>query len=334
MVHLSQGALLAGSVRLDDREGRLRRSRVLGLSAVVLATPDDEELQQRVGELSATGVVVVDSTSPEQFSTSFDWEVASVRARRAAFRDCTSDVNVSALLCSNRPDRVAAAFAQLADQTHRRMQVVLVAHGWEKSALPESSLESLQQSGADVVVVEAPADMVFGSALSMGAAACSGDVVTKVDDDDVYGPEHVTDLLVARHHSGAELVGKALQYLYLQPINMTVRQDGTTSVSEPELFTDWVCGGTLTVDRGVGKSLGWFDAVPRAVDRNLQDKVLNDGGRIYRTHGLGYIYVRRDGGHTYDTSWTKYLRRTVEQRFGVWSHDEFGAHGDQIVGGK
>lgn len=206
----------------------------------------------------------------------------------------------------------------LASQTHARLEVVLVAHGVPLSAIPREFERTLNASGITMNAIEVAGDVPFGTALSAGAARAEGRYVTKVDDDDFYGPEHVTDLLVAAAHSGADLVGKALQYVYLEPLDTSVRLDGRGSVSTPETYTDWVCGGTLMLERSLGEHLRWFDPLPSAVDRNLQDKVLRARGRIYRTHGLGYVYARRRAGHTYHTQWTKYLSSATEQRPGVW----------------
>ena len=40
---------------------------------------------------------------------------------------------------------------------------------------------------------------------------------TKVDDDDRYGPEHIWDLVLARQFSGATVVGKGAEFVYLEP---------------------------------------------------------------------------------------------------------------------
>lgn len=324
-------SLRLGTSRTTIEPGRRVPGRLLRrLEAVQMPRdlrPSDVPIAQA---LASAGVIVVDPSGTLPFpcvttapQTSFASESASVAARRQAWAPAVEGVPVSALLCSNRPDRLPVALEQLAAMTHRPLQVVVVTHGFHADLVPEGTRTLLRDSGVDLVVVEAPATAVFGEALSIGARHADGDVVTKVDDDDIYGPDHVTDLLVARKHSGAVLVGKALQYVYVEEIDTTIRQDGQSSVSTPETFSTWVCGGTLALDRVTGHTLGWFDAVPSAVDRNIQDKVLAAGGRIYRTHGLGYAYVRHTQGHTYGTSWAKYLRGALEQRPGMWPGPDF-----------
>lgn len=281
-----------------------------------------------LASLAAAGVVVTGPGCPhvaavplESLVTPDDWEWASVSARTKAW--LTSKPAVSALLCTTRPDLLAFAAKQIADQDYSPLELVVVAHGFT-AAQASAVLSQVPTGQVSVRVLHAAGEIPFGQALTLGAYACDGDVVTKVDDDDYYSPSHVSELVAARNFSSAELVGKALQYVFLEDINTSVRLDPRSSVSEPETFSTWVCGGTLMLPRTLGADVKWFDPLPRAVDRNIQDKVLARSGKIYRTHGLGYLYVRRSTGHTYATEWSKYLKGAIEQRLGLWDSPGFG----------
>ena len=72
--------------------------------------------------------------------------------------------------------------------------------------------------------VAAPTDRSFGNVLNDGARRASGDVLLKMDDDDWYGPDFVTDLLLARDYSGADLVGCPPEFLFVEPLWVTVRR--------------------------------------------------------------------------------------------------------------
>ena len=45
-----------------------------------------------------------------------------------------------------------------------------------------------------------------------------------MDDDDYYSIEHLWDLVLALEYSGADLVGKAAEFVYLEEIDVTLRQ--------------------------------------------------------------------------------------------------------------
>ncbi len=139
-----------------------------------------------------------------------------------------------------------------------------------------------------------PDGALFGDVLNAAALATSGDVVLKMDDDDWYAPDAIADLLRARAYSGAELVGMPPEFHYLTEQDLTV-----TRGHPSELYTTFVAGGTMLVDRAMLREVGGFRSVRKFVDAQLLEGVLAAGGAVYRTHGLGYVLRRNPTGHTW-----------------------------------
>ncbi|KRF34639.1 glycosyltransferase [Nocardioides sp. Soil805] len=195
---------------------------------------------------------------------------------------------VSVLLTTMRPHQLDFALRQLARQRDADFELVLATHGWEadeaqvRAALP----------GRDVVLVPRSEDTFFGDVLNDAYEAASGDVLLKVDDDDWYGPHAVVDLLLARRFSGADVVGMPSEFVYLAELGITTRRNHPT-----EIFNRFVAGGTIMADRDVVRSVGGFRPVRRFVDAQLLSGIEAAGGRIYRTHGLGYVLRRLASGH-------------------------------------
>ena len=106
------------------------------------------------------------------------------------------------------------------------MELVLAPHGF--AADPARCGRLLGERR--VVVRPVPADDPFSATCSTRPpAAASGDVVLKMDDDDWYGPDVVTDLLWARRTSGAELVGMPAEFVYLEQLDLTIRRGPPSS---------------------------------------------------------------------------------------------------------
>jgi hypothetical protein len=150
-------------------------------------------------------------------------------------------------------------------------------------------------------------------------AAATGQLVTKVDDDDHYGPEHIWDLVLARHYTAATVVGKGSEFVYLEPKNLTVRRR-----MGAEFFTDTVAGGTIALSRDDLAAAGGWPPVPRSVDRALLDRVIDGGGTVYRTHPIGFVYTRHGDGHTWETDLAYFLRDPLRKWRGMPPYDEFG----------
>ncbi len=158
-----------------------------------------------------------------------------------------------------------------------------------------------------------PPDTLFGDVLDAAAQAAGGDVVMKMDDDDWYAPDVVADLLLARGFSGAELVGMPDDLYYLEPSDETVR------LGQPsEVYRQFVAGGTLMLDRGLLHEVGGFRSVRRHVDAELIAAVRAAGGATYRTHGLGYVLRRTDGGHTWQADLDDLRARAAQVTPGFW----------------
>lgn len=197
---------------------------------------------------------------------------------------------VSALLATRRPEMLDFALRQVARQRGAEVELVLAAHGFE----PDRDAVRRALGDRPHQVLTFDATDFFGDVLTAAARAASSEVLLKIDDDDWYAPDAVHDLLMARRFSGADVVGMPSEFVYLHRGDVTVRRNHPS-----EIFARFVAGGTLLMDRGLLRSLGDFRRVRKFVDAQLLAGVEAAGGRIYRTHGLGYILRRTGEGHTW-----------------------------------
>lgn len=242
--------------------------------------------EQQRRQLQACGVVLTETE--RGFA---DMQAISVAGRSIALREFTAQPviygwpSVSMLLVTNRPDFLHRIVEMLSQQTYPVLELILITHGFDLDDHIGSHLHELRYP---VVHQQMPSSMNLGELLGVGSALASGELITKIDDDDFYGPEHVWDLVVARMYSGAQIVGKALDYIYLAAQDTTVFRPTYAA----EKYTDFVAGGTMLISQGDLRSVGGWRPVPKSVDRALLDRVLDHQGLVYRTHGRGYIYVR------------------------------------------
>ncbi len=238
-------------------------------------------------------------------------------AARAGVR-AVGQPSVSILLATRRPDQLAFALAQVAKQRAPAVELVLAPHGF---AADPGLVRSVLGEGR-VVVRPVPATTRFGDVLDAAARAASGDVVLKMDDDDWYGPDVVTDLLWARRTSGAELVGMPAEFVYLEQLDLTIRR--RAAVERPARV---VAGGTMLLGRDYLRALGGFRSVTRFVDAQLLAAVRRAGGRVHRTQGLGYVLRRGAAGHTWSPDLGYFLsRRTVVSQWRGFRPSELLTH--------
>lgn len=199
---------------------------------------------------------------------------------------------VSALLASKRPDDIETCLGYLAYQTYPALEVLVGMHGYDVDEPTRRRWQDRLPFPLRVMVV--PAELALGAVLGRLSRMADGELVTKVDDDDHYGPHHVTDLVLAWHTSGADLVGKGARFVHLPERGLTMDRPWAA----PETFDAPPGGGTLLLSRGTLAQAGGWSHASTAEDKDLRLRIGAAGGLVYRTHALEYVYVRRDRGHT------------------------------------
>lgn len=260
-----------------------------GLAAAGVPLTADDAPADRLGVEVAAAI-----TTPVDLDDPLAREEHSIVLRRAALDAFapTAQPPVSILLATRRPDMLEHALGQVARQRGvERLELVLAPHGFE---VP---VERVREAVGDAVAVQVrsqPAETLFGDVLHAAATAADGEVVMKWDDDDWYSPDVVADLLRARAYSGGDLVGMPAEQHYVAPADVTVVKG-----HDSETWSRFVAGGTLMLERALLREIGSFRQVRRFVDAQLLEAVLAAGGAVYRTHGLGYVLHRTDGGHTW-----------------------------------
>jgi glycosyltransferase involved in cell wall biosynthesis len=278
----------------------------------VIARSIGAELSQILGLETS---VQIDKGSLLELDVQDKREQYSVSLRRAAMRQVVSESkkpspHVSVVLPTRRPDFLSHALGQLKAQTYPSVEVVVVLHGDGFSAtvdalVAEADLENVQ-------LIRASEELTLGEVLNRGIASTSGEVVTKWDDDDWYAADHIWDLVLALEYSGADVVGKAAEFVYIAELDVTIRRfpDGVDSVSKT------LAGGTLAARREVFDEVNGFPPMPRFVDQGLLARVVDAGGVPYRTHGLGYL-LNRHGEHTWTIETDYFLNASFRQWRGL-----------------
>ncbi|GAA2015649.1 glycosyltransferase family protein [Brevibacterium samyangense] len=231
---------------------------------------------------------------------------------------------VSVLVSTNRPQQLDHVFASVGKQTYPHVQLVLVTHGFDPSAEPAEvrsaegagSLEARAASAGvrDLVHVVGDASLSLGECLNLAIDAASGSVLTKMDDDDLYGQHYLADQVAALRYSNADLVGKQAHYLHLGGQDVTLLR----FPEREHKFTNLVMGPTMTGRAEVFRRLR-FGQLTRGEDTDFQQRLLESGGRIYSADRFNFVQMRsHDDGHrhTWDVEDTHLLANGTVHAYG------------------
>ena len=220
-----------------------------------------------------------------------------------------TDPSVSAIVSTNRPGQVEHVLRTVAAQQGVDLQLVLLTHGFEL----DPALRALagQLGLVDPVFLTGDPEDSLGTCLNRAIEAADGDVVAKMDDDDLYGPHYLGDQLRALDYSGADLVGKHAHHVLLADSGALAVRFGFYE----HRFTHFVMGPTLMMPRTTALDLGFADRT-QGEDTDLLRRLTEAGGRVYAGDRFGFVQVRRADGHTWTASGAEILANARVVSFG------------------
>ncbi|UWX96118.1 glycosyltransferase [Arthrobacter zhaoxinii] len=200
---------------------------------------------------------------------------------------------VSALVPTIRPHQLENVFRTLASQQDVDVELVLLTHGF---VLEPERLEALSAASGlkKVRLLTADTEVSLGECLNRCVEAASGEVVAKMDDDDHYGPNYLSDQLYALEYSGADVVGKQAHYMHLRSSNAVVLRFG----HREHRYTEFVMGPTIVTRRTLALELP-FPSLGLGEDTGFLKQAAAAGKRIYSADRFNYFQVREASGHTW-----------------------------------
>ncbi len=280
--------------------------------------PSDAVRAEQIARIAATGVPVLLDDPPEPVREALGGELiaalgrftpevladpsrreaASVRMRRAALRHHSLAGRwrqlatrlpghivgpaLTLLLSVEDPARLDAAVEIAAAQTVAGAELIVVLRG---DGFPHDAAAGVRERfGGEVTVLRAPADATRPAAYDLGTEAAAGDIVVVLDEHAVYGAEHAEDLMLALEHSGADVAGKAAEFLHVADRDVTIRRWSAGAERPGTRLSPTAVAVRRAVLTDVG---GWRR--PDGSGRRIVDAIKTAGCASYRTHGLGFI---------------------------------------------
>ena len=129
---------------------------------------------------------------------------------------------MSVLLPSNRPEDILEAAHRVNQQRDVDVQLVVGLHGSHMSHELDLQLASIFDG--DLIVVHLDDELNLGQVMAAITERADGRLISKWDDDDWYDSRHLADLCWAMECTGATLIGKAAEFVYLEQLDLTMRR--------------------------------------------------------------------------------------------------------------
>lgn len=222
----------------------------------------------------------------------------------------TGETKVSIVASTNRPQNLEHLIRQVSRQIHVDIELILGLHGITGQKKRVDGMVS--EAGIEnAVILELEDALSLGECLNRLVEQSTGEVVAKFDDDDYYAPNYLRDSVNALFYSGADVVGKEANYLYLE-------SQGRTLLRNPHRehrFTTFVAGPTLVGKREAFSTTPFRD-VTVGEDTGFLEDLTQKGKNIYSADRFNFLQVRRPEGHTWEVAEWDFLARGKLVGFG------------------
>ena len=232
--------------------------------------------------------------------------------RRVGLKSLVSEQpSVSVLMPTMRPDNVLRCLDNFRKQAYQNKELILILNN------AEFDLDAIREKTnfiPNVQVLHVEGRTTLGDCLNRGVEIASGQYIAKMDDDDHYGEQYLSDSVLAASFSDAEVVGKASFYMYFEDSDTTALAE----VAREHTFTHFVTGGTLFIRADVARGVP-FDSISLKEDTNFLHAAAQAGCRIYAADRFNFLRVRtrRLSDHADPTSDGEFLKRCRAQTPGL-----------------
>lgn len=205
---------------------------------------------------------------------------------------------ISAVVSTIRPQQIQHILSTVGAQRNVDVELILVSHGF---TIHREEFERLAANSkvSNFHILEMDGELTLGDCLNEAVSLASGDFITKMDDDDLYGENYLFDQVAALRYSGASIVGKQAHFMYLADSDATLLR----FAEREHRFTNMVMGPTILGHAEIFKTTP-FESRSRGEDTQFLRDVIGGGGTIYSSDRFNFMQMRGNDGaaHTWDVS--------------------------------
>ncbi|PGY09716.1 glycosyltransferase [Bacillus sp. AFS031507] len=214
---------------------------------------------------------------------------------------------ISVVACTNRQAYLPKIFENFHRQTLVKKELIIIVN---------STVMEVDSVGYQILKI--PEEVSLGACLNKGVRLAKYDFVTKMDDDDYYGPEYLKEVYEALVQTDADVVGKSSFYIYFKKNNELRlynpnRENRWVVNNGPYKSAYFLSGATLAFKKKILDKVS-FPNVDVGEDSGFQRLCFESGLKMYSLSKEHYTYLRyTDPLHHHSDARESLLRR--ESRF-------------------
>lgn len=219
---------------------------------------------------------------------------------------------VSVILVTMRPELLQDCLERFRRDLYPEKELIIVLHGKHDV----SGARRLLRPNESAKVIQMGRERSLGACLNFAIELSEGEYWAKVDDDDLYGPYYLTDLMLQRQVIDFDLAGKPPAFAYLERTGALYHDpvwDGHAHLwhAPDEAAAALVAGGTLTGKRDLLADVRFCEKRRGGSDSDFVRRCYESGRGVLAADGFNFVRFRSSasGFHTWQMDEDDLLQR-------------------------
>lgn len=198
----------------------------------------------------------------------------------------TSQPGVSIIASTNKLKYINNVFANYSRLDYPNKELIIILNN-NKFNIDDYKKQSKDFQG--IRIFQLDEKYTLGECLNFGVKHSKYNYVSKMDDDDYYGANYLTDLMNVFQYTDAQLTGKTSRFIYFEANNML-------SIFSPNQNNRYVlrniAGGTLTFKKEIFKKVKFKSIKRNGVDTHFLKDCANIGIKMFAADKFNYVYMK------------------------------------------
>lgn len=189
----------------------------------------------------------------------------------------TTKSSVSMIVPTNKDKYIDNIFKNYAISNYPIKELIIILNN-NKLHLKKFNLEASKYT--NVKIFQLDEKYTLGECLNFGIKKASYECIAKMDDDDYYGPNYLTDLMNIFNYTDAQVTGKTSIFVYFEENNTLYINDykkliGSTFLFKKEIFPKIK-----------------FPSLNLNEDYHFLRDCIKSGIKMYSADKFNYVYIR------------------------------------------
>ncbi|OBR89762.1 glycosyl transferase family 2 [Clostridium ragsdalei P11] len=198
----------------------------------------------------------------------------------------TSKKGVSIILATNKPKYASNIFSNYKRIKYPYMELIIVLNN---NNLKIEDYKIKAENLDNVRIFQLDESCTLGECLNFAVEKSKYDYISKMDDDDYYGTNYITDLMNAFKYTDAVITGKQSCFIYFEYNNML----GILSPNfENKYVSGDIAGGTITFKKEIFKDIKFRYLNKDGTDNYFLQDCDKAGKKMFSADKFNYVYIK------------------------------------------